>query len=155
MKIYLAGAIAGGRNFEEGMKSIYDTVTGAGHEVLTPFVVFQEINQARFPGMEGAERSRAIRMEDMNLLKECHIAIAEVSQPSIGVGIELGHLEAMGVPILSLRHESLGGSRMSALVEGSDDQTFKYYNSATVSEIISRFLLENESREGQIRRGRE
>lgn len=152
MKIYLAGSIAGGRDFADGLLAINKILTENGHTVLTPFVVDSAVNEARFPDLDEDSRAVAIRDQDLALLRECDLAIAEVSQTSFGVGIEIGKLEFMGKPILCLRHESLFDGKMSYLIKGSRDLTFTHYSQETVGGIVNNFLKESENLEGKIRR---
>lgn len=160
MKIYLAGSIAGGRDFEEGVKAINAVLSKLGHEVVTPFVVDQEINSKRFPDLTGSVRSQAIFTEDLELVEKADVIIAEVSQPSTGVGIELGFTLAFArllgtrKPTLLLRHDSLQDVRNSSLVEGNTYAEFCHYNSETLEAIVGGFF-ENIGREGRVHRERE
>ena len=156
MKIYLAGSISGGRDFADGLKAINDSLIRMGHEVLTPFVVDEEINKTRFPDLTGVDRSTAIFEEDLRLIEESEAVIAEVSRTSTGVGMELGYLvglariKGLEKPTLLLRHHSLGGSRTSNLLVGNPYAKFLYYSPDNVNDLIQEFFTEIE--EGKIRR---
>lgn len=160
MKIYLAGSIAGGRDYEEGLFAVYNTLIELGHEVLTPFVVDQEINNARFPDLSGDERATAIFDEDLHLLDIAEAAIAEVSQPSSGTGTELGVLVGyarfLGIhkPTLALKHEDLKDKRFSFLVQGNPHLELQHYSLDTVKDIVCEFM-ERIDIEGRVVRERE
>lgn len=51
-------------------------------------------------------------------LKECDVAIMDVSNPSLGVGYEVGILEKMNKPILALYNDK-GGKRLSGIIAGN------------------------------------
>ena len=140
MDVYLAGSIAGGRDFADDIKLIAKTAEKLGHTILTPFVVDASINAKRFPDLSGVEKSRAKYDEDMTLLNKCTVAVAEVSQPSLGVGIELGQLMTMDKPVLCLRHKKLEDKKMSSLVEGNPHFVFKHYDKDTIREVLQDFF---------------
>ncbi len=146
MKIYLAGSMAGGRDYADGLVAINKVLIELGHIVLTPFVVDPKINEQRFPKLKGVKRARAIFEEDIELVTESDTIIAEVSQPSTGVGTELGY--ALGLirlakkrkPILLLRHKSLEKVPTSNLIIGNPHATFSYYDKGSVGSVVWNFL---------------
>ena len=146
MKVYLAGSMAGGRAFAGSLREINDLLINLGHNVLTPFVVDEKINQIRFPKLKGVNRARAIFKQDLELVTKADVIIAEVSQPSIGVGIELGfaagliRLAGKAKPILLLRHRSLENERNSNLVLGNPYATFLYYDKESIEGVITNFF---------------
>jgi nucleoside 2-deoxyribosyltransferase len=146
MNVYLAGSMAGGRDFADGLAQISRILIKIGHKVLTPFVVDDEINIKRFPGLKGSSRAKAIFEEDLDLVTQSDVIIAEVSQPSTGVGVELGYtvglirLSKKKKPMLLLRHKSLESVRNSSLILGNPHATFTYYEKASLEKIIDKFF---------------
>ena len=56
-------------------------------EVLTPFVADKSITNL---GSEHEGGDREIHDRDVKLLRQCSVVVAEVTQPSLGVGYEIG-----------------------------------------------------------------
>ena len=101
MKVYLAGSMSGGREFADGLLAINSVLQEFGHEVLTPFVVDERISATRFPGLQGQDEARAVFEDDLRLLQQADVAIAEISQPSTGVGVEIGFFVGLAPPFFS------------------------------------------------------
>ena len=174
MKVYLAGSMSAGRQFAQGLQAINDALINMGNEILTPFVVDEELNKHRFPELSGVEHARAIFVgvldcdlvarraifeDDLRRIEESDIIIAEVSQPSTGVGLEIGFVVGSlrsrdtEKSILLLRHRSLEATRNSKLVEGNIHAKFLYYDSENIEGILNSFF--SEIQESKIRRERE
>lgn len=160
MKIYLAGSMVGGRDFEEGVKEINNALIKLGHEVTSPFVVDPEINAARFPDLSGVELDNARFEDDLKRIQEADCVVMEVSQPSHGVGFEMGWTTALirlahqEKPLLFLKHASLREGKNSSLVRGNPHAKFEYYDKETVGNIVENFMRSVEQ-EGKITRERE
>lgn len=71
------------------------------------------------------------------LEKECDIIIAEVSEPSTGLGIELGWADMYDVPIHCIHMEQ--SSYSSALTEVAD-KIYAYRNSDELVEIVEKII---------------
>ena len=159
MKVYLAGSMSAGRQFAQGLQAINDALINMGNEILTPFVVDEELNKHRFPELSGVEHARAIFEDDLRRIEESDIIIAEASQPSTGVGLEIGFVVGSlrsrdtEKSILLLRHRSLEATRNSKLVEGNIHAKFLYYDSENIEGILNSFF--SEIQESKIRRERE
>jgi len=54
----------------------------------------------------------------MEWLRSSHLVVAEVTQPSLGVGYELGAAEALGIPVVCLFRPASGRS-LSAMLRGN------------------------------------
>ena len=102
MKIYFAGSIRGGRADKDKYFEIIDFLSRQA-EVLTEHV------GSRSLGSEGEKQLHddEICRRDLNWLSRADAVIAEVSQPSLGVGYEIGVAEKIGKPILCLFDERL------------------------------------------------
>ncbi|MEC7394804.1 MAG: hypothetical protein VX839_07955 [Verrucomicrobiota bacterium] len=67
--------------------------------------------------------------------------IAEVSQPSLGVGYEIGVAEKIGKPILCLFDESQSEFRLSAMLSGNPKvQVIRYRAIGEAKRRISEFV---------------
>ena len=121
MEIYFAGSIRGA----EADKSLFKRF----------------IERARAHGKVLTERSfdydytREIQLDDHGIyeldtgwLKDADALVAEVSSPSLGVGYEIGRVEAMGKPILCL-YRRQEGRRLSAMIGGNRNLKIVEYDS--------------------------
>jgi len=84
--------------------------------------------------------SRDIYERDLKWLKSADIVIAEVSNPSLGVGYEIAVAEKLGKKILCLFKEQKKQS-LSAMIAGNKKlKVKKYVNLKEAFEIINTFL---------------
>ncbi|XP_038073755.1 uncharacterized protein LOC119741888 isoform X2 [Patiria miniata] len=134
-KIYFCGSIRGGRQDVGLYAKIIKTLSGYG-TVLTEHVGDGELDKNENLDDKG------IHDRDIDWLKESDAVVAEVTQPSMGVGYELGRANAMGKKILCLfRPES--GKLMSGLVQGADNSTsfaVKHYKEEEYPDILKDFF---------------
>uniref|UniRef100_A0A671DWI6 2'-deoxynucleoside 5'-phosphate N-hydrolase 1 n=1 Tax=Rhinolophus ferrumequinum TaxID=59479 RepID=A0A671DWI6_RHIFE len=96
--LYFCGSIRGGREDRELYQRIVSRLRRFG-AVLTEHVAAAELG-AR--GEEAAGGDRLIHERDMVWLQQADVVVAEVTQPSLGVGYELGRAVALKKPILCL-----------------------------------------------------
>ena len=77
---------------------------------------------------------------DMAWLKECDMVVAEVTNPSLGVGYELAMAEVWKKPILCLyRPES--GKSLSAMIAGNSAlKVLEYQTPETAKPALAAFL---------------
>jgi len=87
--IYFCGSIAGGRQYLEVYQKIVAYLKAAGRRVLTEHVVHPDVL-----AMEKRYTPEQIYVRDIEWLKECDGVIAEVSNPSLGVGMRFVMLYA-------------------------------------------------------------
>ena len=87
-------------------------------EVLTPFVADKSITNL---GSEHEGGDREIHDRDVKLLRQCSVVVAEVIQPSLGVGYEIGRAVAMGKQVLCL-YRPQEGKLLSAMIRGMDNE---------------------------------
>ena len=85
MKIYFAGSIRGGRDDAEIYSQIIEFLQGYG-EVLTEHVGKKDLNAMG----ESTLSDKQIHDRDMKWLLESDLMVAEVTNPSLGVGYEIG-----------------------------------------------------------------
>lgn len=133
MKVYFACSIRGG-----GDTSLYitilDAIKSTGAEVLSEIFVHDAINLGGSP-----LPATDIYQRDIGMINECNIVIAEVTNPSLGVGYELAYAEKLGKPILCLFGDSTD-KKLSAMVDGNSYNTVKRISKETVSEAVKTFI---------------
>lgn len=134
MKIYFAGAIRGGR---EDVALYLELV-----ELLRPFgtVLTEHVADEELTLLGESMDDRAIHDRDLAWLKEADCLVAEVTTPSLGVGIEIGKATEWGLRVLCLFRPGAGRT-LSAMIAGSDGVIVREYQSASqVNEIFDEFF---------------
>jgi len=110
-RVFLSGAIRGGRRLVETYRFMADVMIGTGVEVLSEHVardtVFAE---------ERKMTEEEIFMRDMGGIERCDCLVAEVSVPSLGVGYEICHAVDLKKPVLCVYER---GFKVSAMVLGN------------------------------------
>lgn len=82
-----------------------------------------------------------IHDRDMDWLNQSDVLVAEVTQPSLGVGYEIGRAVALSKVIICLfRPDS--GKKISAMISGAVGEKFFVYNykEEQVPEILAKHL---------------
>jgi len=98
MKIYLSGAIRGGRELKDTYKTILTHLQSKGHVVLDDHVAASNVFE-----IEEIISETEIFNQDIRWLKESDGVIAEVSLPSLGVGYEIAYaLDYLKKPVLGV-----------------------------------------------------
>ncbi|MFT6361251.1 MAG: nucleoside 2-deoxyribosyltransferase [Candidatus Paceibacteria bacterium] len=133
MKIYFAGSIRGGRDDKDNYKKIIDQLKEYG-VVLTEHIGLASLSdegQVQFT-------EEQIYTQDVNWIKESDIVVVEATQPSLGVGYELGLSEALGKRVVCFFNTSSGKS-LSAMVRGNNN--YEIHDYQVLDEIPN--ILEN------------
>lgn len=108
------------------------------NELYTPIRIhfFDGTHEFILPHENGSD-------EDLkSLIATCDLVLAEVSFPSIGVGIELGRAEAAGIPIECICHaRSVPSSSVSRLVDDIHEYDSEESMLALVKTIIGNHTL--------------
>jgi len=112
MNIYFAGSIRGGRADAGLYKDIITYLQTYGN-VLTEHVGDPALTEKGDDGPDDA----SIYQRDMDWLNQSRVVIAEVTQPSLGVGYELGMACVMKKPVLAL-YRPAEGRYLSAMITG-------------------------------------
>jgi nucleoside 2-deoxyribosyltransferase len=135
MKIYFAGSIRGGRDDKDLYLLLISKLKNYG-TVLT-----EHVGDGSLTDQGEQEKDVAFIYErDMDWIRECDVVVAEVTQPSLGVGYEIGQAESMEKPILCLYRE-LEGKRVSAMISGNSSLRVEMYeNIESVTPILDSFL---------------
>lgn len=137
MKIYYAAAIRGANEVDNsGMnKMIIETLQKNRHEVLTEHISDEQIRMVGELNMT----DKQIHDRDMKWVADADVIIAEVSNPSLGVGYEIGRALDMGKRILCLYRTQT--RRLSAMIRGSEEITVTDYKTPEEAvRIINEYL---------------
>lgn len=122
MKIYFAGSITGGRNDSGLYFEIIDLLKTYG-EVLT-----EHIGNKNLSNMGENKTPKDIYERDIDWVKKCDVFIAEVTNPSFGVGIEIARASEFGKKIFCFYRPS-EGKQLSRMVLGCPGvKVFEYEN---------------------------
>ena len=135
MKIYFAGSIRGGRDDAEIYSQIIEFLQGYG-EVLTEHVGKKDLNSMG----ESALSDKQIHDRDIRWLLESDLMVAEVTNPSLGVGYEIGRaIEAE--KRLYVFIEASCDKKLSAMISGSKNiDTIKYYQLEDIKKALEDIL---------------
>jgi adenylate cyclase class IV len=112
-KVYFSGSISGGRTLQPVYARIVALLQQRGYEVLTTHVAAPDVRDREGRGGAGAA---GIYNRDVRWLAECDLVIAEVSVPSLGVGVEISTAQHLGKPIVCLCRADVA---LSAMIEGN------------------------------------
>ena len=122
MKIYFAGAIRGGRDDTSFYLDIVSLLTRYG-TVLT-----EHVGNPNLDVRGEALSDQQIYDRDLEWLRSCDCLVAEVTQPSLGVGFEIGKATEWEIQVLCLYRPSESRS-LSAMIAGCDKVTVETYRS--------------------------
>lgn len=137
LKIYFAGSIRGGRDDAGIYQQIIEMLKNYG-KVLT-----EHIGQKQLTSSGEAEKTdKYIYTRDVDWIRECDIVVAEVTNPSLGVGYELGFAESLNKKIFCL-HRSIEGKKLSAMVSGNSNfKVFEYVSIDDLPAILKQIFAE-------------
>ncbi|MHA1978021.1 MAG: nucleoside 2-deoxyribosyltransferase [Candidatus Hodarchaeales archaeon] len=136
MKIYLSGAIRGGRQLQKTYEVILDFLQKKNHEVLTFHVASPNILET-----ENSLSEVDIFTQDETWLKECDCVVAEVSVPSLGVGYEIAYALCTDKPVMAVFNSNF--EAISAMVAGNTSPLLtvtKYHSHTQLIHQIDTFL---------------
>jgi len=143
LKIYFCGSMRAGRQDVDLYGTLVEKLSKFG-EVMTPFVADKTITHL---GSEHPTGEQGIHDRDVELLEQSHVIVAEVTQPSLGVGYEIGRAVAMNKPILAM-YRPQEGKLLSAMIRGMDNgshlQVFDY-KLEDVDQIFKNFFEKQKS----------
>lgn len=129
MKIYFAASIRGGRDDQKLYIDIIKMLKKYG-EVLTEHIGSKDLLEQGEIEMS----DNAIFARDCALLDQCDIIVAEVTNPSLGVGYEIGRMENKK-PVLCLYRQQ-DGKRLSAMLAGNDNLLVANYKNLKDIEMV-------------------
>lgn len=120
-KVYFACSIRGGREKSNTYTILVDYLRPRA-ELLTEIFADQKLTDQ---GMNKPEAD--IYKTDINWIEQSDVVVAEVSNPSLGVGYEIGIAEKLNKPILCL-YENQPGKKLSAMIAGNTNIKVLTYN---------------------------
>ncbi len=135
MKIFIAGAIRGGRQLISTYVHIIRFLSSKNYKVISEHVASQDLEQA-----EAKMTEQEIFEKDTRWIEESDCIIAEVTVPSTGVGYEICHALNCKKPMLCVYKK---GANASAMVLGNTSEyiTAKPYSDLKeLEEIMLDFL---------------
>jgi len=134
MKVYFACSIRGGGD-TSNYQNIIDSIKRNGGEVLSE--VFA--NDALRVGGSPLPVDDIYR-RDISWIDEADVIIAEVTNPSHGVGYELGYAENSNKPVLAL-FDGSSSKKLSAMVAGNPHiHVATYQNGSDIDTAVKKFL---------------
>ncbi|XP_024152869.1 2'-deoxynucleoside 5'-phosphate N-hydrolase 1 [Oryzias melastigma] len=139
MKIYFCGSIRGGRDDVHVYRRLVHKLQSYG-SVLTEHVSNAELSDT---GESAALEDRVIHDRDVAWLQESDVIVAEVTQPSLGVGYELGRAVDMKKTVLCLFRPS-SGRTLSAMIRGAvDGERFQVvdYSENELEKVLEEFFV--------------
>ncbi|MCK5346711.1 MAG: nucleoside 2-deoxyribosyltransferase, partial [Candidatus Heimdallarchaeota archaeon] len=116
MKIYFAGSIRGGRKDAELYRQIIEYLKTIG-TVLT-----EHIGDANLSSQGEQSKEQYIHDRDLDWITKCDIVVAEVSNPSLGVGYEIRDAISKNKKVLCLYYPQKD-KQLSAMIQGSSKVT--------------------------------
>ncbi|XP_047207624.1 2'-deoxynucleoside 5'-phosphate N-hydrolase 1 [Girardinichthys multiradiatus] len=119
MKIYFCGSIRGGRSDLQLYQRIVHELHKYG-SVLTEHVGSAELSDTGEEGTTGGDRD--IHDRDVDWLQQSDVVVAEVTQPSLGVGYELGRAVDMKKKKMLCLFRPSSGRTLSAMIRGAADR---------------------------------
>ena len=136
LKIYFAASIRGGRKdqikYNELIRFLSSKV-----EVLTEHVGDSSLKQTGEQSLSDME----IYQRDLEFLESADAVIAAVTNPSLGVGYELGIAETLCKPVLCLFDDSDHNRNLSAMISGNHKiTTFRYMSLDQAKKEIVSFI---------------
>ncbi|MEJ0072896.1 MAG: nucleoside 2-deoxyribosyltransferase [Candidatus Saccharibacteria bacterium] len=143
-KVYFACSIRGGRDDADWYGELVQ-VAKKYCEVLTEIFADKKLTAA---GMQ--KPTGEIWSNDIKWIGQADAIIAEVTNPSLGVGYEIAKAEKMGKPILCLFRPE-GERKLSAMIAGSPNASvFEYTDLATAEHAIATFMANVRIHAGEI-----
>lgn len=133
-KVYFAGSITGGRDFVDNYRAIIEYLK-KDFNVLTEHLGDKNINS----NGEIEKTPEYIFTRDCEWILDADFIVADVSNPSLGVGYEIGLAESIGKPILCLYKKS--DRRVSSMITGNQYLTVYGYDTIDeAKEIIDEYV---------------
>ncbi len=134
MKIYFAASIRAGREDKDLYMDIIKHLQNHG-QVLTEHIGDIE----NIPTADQNKTDQFIYGRDMDWVSEADVVVAEVTQPSLGVGYELGWADGKK-PIVCLYRDQ-EGKRLSAMLTGNKGITiFNYTDLDGAKKILDQYF---------------
>ncbi|PLX82252.1 MAG: hypothetical protein C0617_14060 [Desulfuromonas sp.] len=136
MKVYFAGSIKGGRTYSRSYRLIVDAISRLGLEIFGAHV-------AQIDPNHGEPGPREVFKRDISWLRAADMVIAEVTQPSIGVGYEIAFALSLKKPVLCLYRKDVDIDLLSFMILGNAEPNFnlRTYDDSSINLILSDFIV--------------
>ena len=135
MNIYFSGSIRGGRDDVDIYHQIISYLKKYGN-VLTEHIGDNSLNSDG----ENKKSNKEIHDRDLELLQESDIIIAEVTNPSLGVGYEIAKAIQYQKKIICI-YRKVPDKKISAMILGSDDLIcIEYDNMESLKITLNSYL---------------
>lgn len=139
-KVYFACAITGGRDHAHRYPKIVEYIKDAGMHVLSELFADQSVDAGKGIGMKHGMKPAEIWAWDLNWVREADAIIAEITQPSLGVGYEIAKAHEWDKPVLAL-YQPQPDKKPSSMIVGSPNVTlYEYAEIEEVAPVIRDFL---------------
>ncbi len=129
MNIYFSGSIAGGQDDILIYKDMIEYL-GKHGTVLT-----EHIGDAEKTLADSMREPEFIFERDVGWVNQADVIVAEVTQPSLGVGYELGYADLSNKQVLCLFRPK-SGKRLSAMVRGNKRFQVFFYDTLEEAKAI-------------------
>jgi 2'-deoxynucleoside 5'-phosphate N-hydrolase len=137
-KVYFACAVAGGRDHAFVYQDIVDIIKELDVEVFGEALA--DPNLEAEVGTNPKYTPRYVWKRNTGWLEQVDGLIAEVTQPSLGVGHIMAVAEGMKIPILALFYKR-SDRRFSPMIKGNPHiRSFEYSNRAELEKTIRKFI---------------
>ena len=141
MKVFLAFPITGDRSSLENARKIVDLLESLGHEVTTKIFLDKE----RMHAQEAKLTLRDKYELDVKWLMESDILIGEISNPSYGIGFEVGYLLGSTEKKTILLYHKENHEKITPMATGNTHpncRVFAYENISQLEEFLKNNLNE-------------
>ncbi len=129
MKVYLSCPIVGGRRLKIA-RLLHDVISETGHDVISKWLVSDD------PGFSLSPSE--VYRRDTDGIRSADIVVADVSNPSHGVGMEMMLALMLGKTIISLAPKRTRISRM--LLGAPDIIWIRYSDLKSLKSVMKRML---------------
>jgi len=135
MKIYFACSIRGGREYASAYAELAEYIKSKA-TLLTEIFADNKLTA------DGINKPSSVIWEtDIAWVKQADIVIAEVTNPSLGVGYEIAKAEEWNKPVLALFHDDGSRRKLSAMIGGSPNTKTVYYTEISEAKTaIDKFI---------------
>ena len=135
MNVYFSASIAGGRKYLQTYQQMVEHIKKLGHYIPSEHIVLPDV--LKYKKEHSAED---IYTRDIEWVKESDAMVAEVSNPSLGVGYEICYALRLKKPVLCLYQKGLFISRMITGNTSTGMSVVEYSHPEEWQQSIKEFL---------------
>jgi 2'-deoxynucleoside 5'-phosphate N-hydrolase len=139
-KIYFACSISGGRDHAHLYEDIVAYIRLAGATPVSEIFADKKLVAELGPTPHLTPHETWSR--DCDWVRQADAVIAEVTQPSLGVGYEIGRAQSWKKPILALFYTS-SGRRLSPMISGNPHVQVVEYAAVHETKVAIKKFIEN------------